>query len=188
MSVRRWQKVLAGLKVLRKVTPVPEAQLDAFEERTGLRLPKSYRSYCSVFGPGRLADWYDIAAPGFVAKPASLTTYCDLEAENQSLHDGLEWQEYSSAPEQYERGLIFAYDETGAVFFWDPAEVTSKAGHEYAIYVTFRNWSLQRLCDRFDGFIDICLQRSKVQIYTDPPILEFLPAAGRYKPLRPRRK
>lgn len=188
MSERHWRKMLAGLNVLGKVIPTPEAQLDAFEEHSGLRLPKSYRSYCSVFGPGQLADWYLIATPGFVANPASLIGFYDLEATNQTFHDGLDWREYSSAPEQFERALIFASDGTGAVFFWDPAEVTSKAGHEYAVYATFRDWSLQRLCDRFDGFIDICLQRGEVQIYQDPPKLEFRPAKGRYKPLRPRRK
>jgi hypothetical protein len=71
---------------------------------------------------------------------------------------------------------IFASDGTGAIFFWDPVEVTTHQLHEYAIYVVWRDWTLERLCNTFWEFVNICLHRGARTLYDDTHAIGFLAA------------
>jgi hypothetical protein len=159
-----WRELLKTLKVEGKLHPTSVAALDAYESETGFRLPASYRSFCQVVGPGDVGDWFNIAVPGFAGK---YKDQYDLSAKTALYHERRDWEEYSSEPKQFARAIIFGDDCTGALFFWDPAEVTMRGKREYAIYVVWRGWSLERVCDSFWEFVNICLHRSDRTLYDD---------------------
>lgn len=180
MNEDAWRQLLKSLEALGESHPVETSALDAYEKRSGFRLPVSYRHYCRVFGPGNIGDWFEIAVPGFTGKAPKRY---DLETLGRLYHDHLEWEEYSDDPQQYERAVIFGSDCTGARFLWDPAEQTDKRRRECAVYVVWRDWSRERLCDTFWEFANICLHRRDRTLYDEPPRVGFRAAwyGGRAK-------
>ena len=171
MDETEWSELLGSLQVISKLHPCSVDVLDAYESETGFKLPASYRAFCQVFGPGDIGDWFNIAVPGFTGKPKSKNQY-DLAAKTAFYHEGL-GQESFSDPEQFKRAVIFGDDCTGAIFFWDPAERTVKTKHEYAISVLWRDLSLERVCDTFAEFVNICLHRGKRTLYDEVPKIGF---------------
>jgi hypothetical protein len=167
-----WKALLATLQVYGELHPVSTDALDAYERETGFQLPASYRGFCRVFGPGDVGDWYNVAVPGFEGKPKNRNRY-DLVAKTETYRYGREWAEYAADPEQFERAIIFGDDCTGAVFFWDPAEITVPDAHERAIYAVWRDWTQERVSDTFGDFVKICLHRGDRTLYDDPPRLGF---------------
>ncbi len=170
MDEAEWRQLLELLETLGEIHPVEATALDAYEVRSGFKLPVSYRHFCRVFGPGNLADWFEIAVPAFTGKSPS--NY-DLDTIGQLCHKGRDFQEYSDDPQQFERAVIFGSDCTGARFLWDPEERTDKKTREYAIYAIWRDWSRERVCDTFWEFANICLHRGNRTLYEDPPRLGF---------------
>lgn len=175
-----WSELLGTLKTVGELHPVEARALDAYESRSGFKLPASYRHFCRVFGPGDLGDWFKIAVPDFAGK--SPNSY-DLEALGRLYHERLEWEEYSDDPQQFERAVIFGSDGTGALFLWDPAERTNKRRHECAVYAVWRGWSRERVCDTFWEFANIGLHRGNRTLYDEPPQIGFRAAwfGGRTK-------
>lgn len=144
--------------------PLPLESLNALENRTGFRLPRSYREFCRVFGGGELSDCYQILIPD-----APHETY-DIEKRNLLFHDSREYNAYSPDPEQYERGYIFAQDIGRGIYFWDPQEITDDRRNEYGIYGVFEGWETKRLADTFGEFIiDLCLGERHRELYDDQP-------------------
>jgi SMI1/KNR4 family protein SUKH-1 len=176
MSIRRWQQLLTSIAVDGTPHPVSDVDLDAFETEWDNRLPLSYRNYCNIFGPGELAGWYNIATPNY---QGNFKERYDLTTKNTAVHEGRDWREYSPNPEQFNRALIFADDTATAVYFWDPAEASMAKDNEYAIYAMYRDWTLQKLCDTFCEFIDICLHRGGVRLYDESPMLKFRAAMNK---------
>ena len=113
-----------------------------------------------------------MAVPGFEGKAQSRNLY-DLVAKTAFYRHGRDWAEYAADPKQFERAVIFADDCAGALFFWDPAEVTELASHERAIYAMWRDWSQERVSDTFWGFVNICLHRGERTLYDEPPRVGF---------------
>jgi hypothetical protein len=183
MNEDDWRQMLAGLDLIGELHPVALQTLDAYEQRTGFKLPASYRHFCCTFGPGSLMDWFEIAVPDF--KGRSPNSH-DLETVGRNAHEHREWQEYSDDPQQYERAVIFGGDCTAAHYFWDPTQRTDKRRHECAIYVVWRDWSRERVCDTFWEFANICLHRGSRTLYESPPDLAFRAAryGGRIKKRR----
>jgi hypothetical protein len=165
-----WRQLLAGLDLVGELHPVAVETLDAYERRSGFKLPASYRHFCRVFGPGSITDWFEIAVPDFKGRSPNRH---DLDTVGRNSHDHLEWQAYSDDPQQYERAVIFGSDCTGARFFWDPAERTGRRGDECAVYAVWRDWTRGRVCDTFWEFASICLHRGSRTLYDDPPDLVF---------------
>jgi hypothetical protein len=114
MDEPAWSQLLATITVEGTLLPVGTVLMDAYEEQTGFRLPGSYRCYCRVFGPGTLAEWYAIATPGYAGRFADRF---ELVAKNKSFREWTDWEEYIPNSEQFRRAVIFAGDETGAVYF-----------------------------------------------------------------------
>jgi hypothetical protein len=178
-----WRQLLATLETVGELHPVEAEALDAYEERSGFKLPASYYLFCRVFGPGKLADWFNIAVPGFGGK--ALKSY-DLETVGRLYHEGREWQEYSDDPRQFERAVIFGCDDTGALFLWDPEDRTDKRRRECAVYAVWRDWSRERVSGTFWEFANICLHRGTRTLYDQPPRIGFRAAwfGGRVKKSR----
>lgn len=151
-----WRQLLGLLTIKGTLQPLKAAALDSYEKRSGYKLPASYRHFCRVLGPGNLGDEFAIAVPTFSVKSPDLY---DLESLNRMWHESRGWQQCAKDPAQFERGIIFGSDETGAVFLWDPAEPTERQSHEYAIYAVWRNWSHERLGDTFWDFARYCLDK-----------------------------
>jgi hypothetical protein len=168
-----WRQLLKALNTIGELHPIATT-LDAYEKRSGFKLPSSYRHFRRVFGAGRIGDWFEIAVPGFTGKsPGSY----DLETVGGTYRERLEWREYSDDPQQFERGIVFGSDCTGALFLWDPAERTDRRRHECAIYAVWRDWSRERVCDTFWEFANICLHRGDRTLYEEPPRVGFRAAA-----------
>jgi hypothetical protein len=169
-----WAEFLKSLRVEGKLHPCSSADLDAYERETGFKLPASYRTFCQVFGPGGVGDWFEIAVPGFTGSSKDKWNW-DLSAANEFYHKGFEREEASPDPEQFKRSIIFARDCTAAVFFWDPKELTVRKKHEYGIYAMWRDTSLERVCDTFADFVKICLHRGDRTLYEDVSAIGFRP-------------
>jgi hypothetical protein len=83
-----WEELYRRLKIIdtRGYRPVPKPTtdtLDRFETQTGLPLPRSYRHFAAVFGPGELAEFARLCAPGY---PGDDTL--DLYDRNRFTHGG----------------------------------------------------------------------------------------------------
>jgi hypothetical protein len=178
MKADSWDEILASLKVTGTINPPSEADLAEYETEQKFKLPASYRGYCEVFGPGELGNWYVLATPGYTGKH---TNKYNLADKTRFFREGLDWEEYSTDPEQFSRAIIFGSDGSGTIYFWDPTEITATKKREYAIYVMFRNWKVKRVCDTFWQFIQICLQQGDKVLYDDPPDLVFRPAKSTKK-------
>jgi hypothetical protein len=167
-----WKALLESLVVAGNPHPVLASALNTYERQAEFELPSSYRNFCRVFGPGDIGDWYSVAVPGFEGKPRSRNRY-DLGAKTAFYRNGRDWEEYAADAEQFKRAVIFADDCTGAVYFWDPAEVTESATREQAIYAVWRDWSQERVSDTFWGFVNICLHRGERTLYDESPRVGF---------------
>lgn len=159
------------------------AQLDQFEADTGFRLPRSYREYILVFGPGRLfSDWY-IAAPGY-----GDSWRWDLRTMHENVRPQEHWIDYYPAAEhdRVRRCRYFCAKYKDA-FGWDPAEVCDPEAPEYAVYRLVEGGQVVRVADSFRGFMEDAM----LEILTAPgwdeeelgPRLLFEPAA---RPTEPR--
>jgi hypothetical protein len=170
MSKKVWRFLRSRLAIepsIDQLRPVTRANLETFEQKQSLRLPNSYRSFCEVFGPGRVGDWFDIAAPGYRGKAATFS----LEKLNRMAHDGLEYEVYSKDPSQHARSLFFSLDQMGLYHFFDPVEVTDTRRHEYAVYTLFRDYKVKRTADNFGEFITLCcLGRKRTELIKGVPL------------------
>jgi hypothetical protein len=157
MTKKNWQQLLRRLEINTRMGELPSVnptKLNAFEGKHGVKLPHSYRSYCEVFGPGEFGERFKIAVPGYKGKAAAFS----LERLNSMATEGQDYDVYSKDPEQHKRGIFFSLDILGSFHFFDPAEVTDRRRHEYAVYTVFRSFELQRTADNYWQFItDFCL-------------------------------
>ena len=150
-----WKRLLKGIEVDTqaygsKLRPVAPKHLDAYEKRIGLKLPRSYRSFCEVFGPGEFAEQFKVAVPGYRGSAKAFS----VEDLDSCARDGDEFKIYSKNPEQHARGIYFCIDLAGTSHFFDPAEVTDARNHEYAVWTVSRYYDrLRRRADKFWQFV-----------------------------------
>lgn len=174
MTERHWKALLHSMTLVpggAKLNTVSVKSLDTFEDSRGLKLPNSYRSYCSIFGFGQIAEAVNIAVPG---KPSLASPFpFSLEVLNETAHDDLEYEEYSPSPEQHRRGLFVAYDIFRSYHFFDPTEITDPDNNEYAVYTRFDSWKVQRMADNFWLFVtECCLGPKHTLLYGESSIVE----------------
>ena len=110
------------------------AALDDYEARTGFRLPKSYREYMEWFGPGALSSWFQICGPIPARLRGRVARVYDIDRQREMIEDPDGFWASSVSPEVLRRLVLFASTEGGDWFFWDAADVRSKAAHEYGVY------------------------------------------------------
>lgn len=124
--------------------------LDAFENRQGWKLPKSYRQYIKVFGAGELFERWRIAAPGNQSWP-----YWDLDATNGALQLGADQEVYFSESDRSILHRLFFFGELSGQdpIGWALCDKTNVKNHEYRIYVRKLD-SLQELASSFRSLIE----------------------------------
>jgi SMI1 / KNR4 family (SUKH-1) len=182
MTKQEWLTLLRRLQVQTqrgatwsKVTPVTGKALDAYEKARGLKLPDSYRTYCTVFGGGTIGSHFTITVPG--SKKAEMWS---LQVFDEYFHDE-ENETRSRNPEQHRRAIYFASDIATSCYFFDPGEITDQAHNEYAVYKIFRDYELQRIADNFWLFVtEFCLGKKQKKLLRGVPVVqEFRPRAVR---------
>src|SRR5688572_23714813 len=91
-----WAEVYRGLRILATPTPRIElptdAELDRFEREFGFRLPRNYRAFIKVFGPGQLTHDFRFRSAGCrVASTGDaaerFNEHVDLVALNEVLRE-----------------------------------------------------------------------------------------------------
>jgi hypothetical protein len=141
---------------LRKPTA---ADLDQFEVARGFKLPQSYREFATIFGPGLLARYFWIAAPGC----PECGTHSDLEmldkeSPSQAPLNFLQEVHEGGDIAQMRRMVFFCETEGAESIGWDPTEVTDQDGPEYEIYLVPRLGIQVRVANSFPEFIhEVCL-------------------------------
>ena len=101
------------------------AQLDGFEAETGFRLPRSYREYIQVFGPGQLLTDWAVAAPGH-----KRGWFYDLHTMGENMRPERRW--IGHHPEEHRdrvRRCVYSPSKYKDAYGWDPAEVTDPDAH-----------------------------------------------------------
>jgi hypothetical protein len=178
MENNMWSKVLQTLSIVGgELGPVSQSDLDQFETETGFKLPKSYRDFCTLLGPGTLAH------PGnyrIVAPKANGGQMEELRRFNRFAHDcNQECELYCQNPEQVKRAWFFGTDIGTSWFFWDSVETTNPKNYEYSVFVLYRDYDVERLASSFWEFVnDICLESGL------PGYAKVGPITKTFEPLR----
>jgi hypothetical protein len=161
MEIQDWQAFYDSLAIVQTYgEPVPKptvAQLDQFEAEVGFRLPQSYRSYITVFGPGELlGQRWKIAAPGYQA----IAEWWDLARFHQVYNPSI-WLPNHFPVSRHDcirRCFYFGFQEQDA-FGWDLGEVTDAATSEYAVYHMTADMEVLRVADSFRRFVEWTVER-----------------------------
>ena len=130
-----YQSLAIELNGGRAVPKPTNAALDDYERRIGRRLPRSYREFITVFGPGEFSCTLRIAAPGY----RYLRTDFDIDFVNEGGYGYAEeeMERYQVLPES--RSLLrrlwwFGFGGSRHWMGWDPEDARDPANAEYAIY------------------------------------------------------
>jgi hypothetical protein len=176
-----WEDLYRRLQIIetRGYRPVPKPTADAldrFEAQTGLPLPHSYRDFAVVFGPGELAEFARLCAPGY---PGDDTI--DLYEHNRFTHGGEDiLTDLYGEPERVARLIFFGSTVGGEHLGWDPDEVQNPQANEYAVYGLARLLKRPvKLAPSFRAFVEGLLSgRVAEQLgyhFDDPPRQSFEP-------------
>jgi len=166
-DTRRWEALRQTLTICENTTlptlPKPtDAELDRFERDTGFSLPKSYRAFAKVCGPGELAGDFHFTAPGYPKNERS-----DLAALNAIIRAdeprGPNFETFIESfcrdPEQVRRMVFFCGTGYGDWVGWDPEDVQDLVGREYGIY-QWHGKQPSKVADSFAQFVEVfCLAR-----------------------------
>ncbi len=128
------------------------AALKAFEGELGLKLPRSYKAYCHVFGHGEMATYFRLHVPC-----AGEQSY-ELAAGHRAVRE-IESEGWSGKQEWLNRAVFFGWTIGGEAIVWDTDTVTDPVAHEYRVCWLTRSKNIYRAADNFREFIDeICLK------------------------------
>jgi hypothetical protein len=172
MPPDQWRLLLNGMVLQGEQGWTADREnLDAFEKRSGFKLPDSYRSFCTVCGPGELCGHFWIASPGYPGSSPDLRVHFDLS----SVHDDLRktCEAFSPEPGQWQHASFFARTPTTDYCFWDLKEVTNPDKNEYAIFIVDRSFQIRRAADNFwDFVVQVCMADS-LSLYENPTSRTF---------------
>lgn len=177
MTPEQWKELLNRLQLVKSMSdlsPLALSRLEEYEMRHALRLPQSYKDFCTVFGGGEIGGEVRIAVP---SREGELTMF-SLEKIN-SIAQGLEYEVYSPNPQQHKCAIFFAIDIARSYHFFDPNDLTHQERPEYGIYRLSSTYQVTRIADNFWDFITICClgpKHSEV-IGEDAPELVFRPVS-----------
>jgi uncharacterized protein (TIGR02996 family) len=149
------------------------AALRGFEAEREMRLPRSYKAFAHVFGPGEIAQYFRICVP------CVADDYQDLVTFNRNAQSG-EGYYWAGEAERLRRTVFLALTIGGEAVVWDTAAVTEPVGHEYRVCWLDRADDVYRTADSFRQFIDeICLKVFDEEGEKTPQ--EFLPYGTRWR-------
>jgi hypothetical protein len=154
-----------------------KAALTEFEKAAGFKLPRSYKTFVKVFGPGELGGYFRICIPGDQECGDDLATQHELVSATFRTADDLEHGDLLN------RLLFFASTIGGETVGWDPLDVTDPRGCEYRVYYVTRSNTCKAIAPSFPEFVsEICLKNNlykyfgwKNQEPEDWPPQTFLP-------------
>jgi hypothetical protein len=129
-----------------------------FEMNTGLILPRGYKEYVLAFGPGLLARYFFIAAPGYqeLGSPIDLLSLNQTSPSHQPA-DFLE-EVHGGNIDQIRRLFFFCETEGAESIGWDPSDCRDVEDPEYGIYLLPRSGKLINIASTYSAFVsDICL-------------------------------
>lgn len=167
--MQEWKRLLGRIPKTSyyPIRPVKAAAFTAFEDKHGIKLPQSYREYCSVFGAGRLDGANTIAVPGYGGGGQD-----DLAAHDRRFHKFFtKFIPQSSIDLNAIKPLLFfASDERRNVYGWHTTEVTRRQSNEMAIYVVLEDLRVVRLADTFRELVRFVMMGSRcTEIGIDRP-------------------
>lgn len=155
------------------------SQIDSFEKSTGFVLPKGYRDFILVFGPGDFASSLKIAAPGY---GHTLDPDHDLERINRSFRFSDEQLNRlpDYMPALLKRCCCFGVIDGRDWVAWDLEDICASGGSEYAIY-KITSGGATRVANSFKQLIeDVCDHLCTPSSHWDEeemgPRLQFHPA------------
>jgi hypothetical protein len=145
-----WENLYKSLKV-QKLSKgyvrkrVPEDSIAAFQKAHGIQLPAAYLDFLQVLGPGYIADYFNIYAPG-----GDLEEKMARYKKNQkNLRDAFE--NAASLP----RLVVFSDTLGGDLIAWDPQDISDLSASEYGIYALPRNDDkISKIAKTFPDFIN----------------------------------
>ena len=168
-GMRHWAALKRTLAVpdnpnLKPLAKPTDETLDRYEAETGFRLPHSYRSFIKVFGPGKLAWDYQIAAPGHPEQGWIVDLAAFNAVPHESLKDKRVLRQFKD-PAQVQRLVFFCRPGNGDLVGWDPEDVRDKRWHEYGIYEWGRGDALGFVAGSFTEFIEgVCLSEANLRL------------------------
>jgi hypothetical protein len=162
-----------ALTVADDSVPLPTAAaLDEFERAENFALPEGYRRFVLRFGPGSFRGrgaQVSVASPGY---PKDLPWF-DLARLNR-WYRRLDWDDeelramYGANTARVRRLVLFASDDGGDDYGWDPRDVTVPGRHEYGVYHLPRHGRpvMRRVARSFAEFVARrCLPRGGRRTY-----------------------
>ncbi len=169
-----------GIPPRRLVSKPKNKALDAFEEEFAVKLPKSYRDFIQVFGPGVIARNIRIYAPC-----GKQSTTFDLYVDNRGRHESFLLRHRQNVDKRTKtlkdpelrrlaRLILFGSTFLGDLFGFDPEDVTDQNDPEYRIFFWEKlSDSAQPIADAFSDFItDVCLGEGYFKILTKGSIIK----------------
>jgi len=166
MNMNQWRVVYRSLAIQEQPQFKPlhrlnNQLLDDYEKRSGFILPRSYRCFIKVFGPGELTCKYEFCAPGYPDQPEMI----DLEKFNEDLKSQMTKSTLKrfSDPERIQRLVFFCRTGEGDLIGWDPSDVQNAPTREYGIYCWGRANAAKLIAKSFDQFINsVCLSEKNL--------------------------
>jgi uncharacterized protein (TIGR02996 family) len=156
LDQRRWMSLylrLTGSKGVQDPFPNKKRVRSAirkFETDFGVPLPRSYKAYSLIFGPGEFGSYFRINVPDG-------RKLGDLAGDHHDIHD---WEHgYESNQGQLLRRIIYFSNTIGGELIgWDPSAVRDSGESEYAIFHIERTYEAVEIASSFPEFIsEICL-------------------------------
>lgn len=137
------------------VSKPTRSQLNRLEKTLGVGLPKSYREFIVVFGPGEFSSSLEVAAPHYenLSSPAF-----DIIEANRAYKFEAQQLRLFQAPDRtiIERLLFFGLLDEKYPVGWDLQEVCNAEDCEYAVYRVGLN-EAERVAESFQQFVqDAC--------------------------------
>jgi len=155
-TMETWNALYRRLEIVIPPAAVPlpkptNAALDRYEAETGSKLPRSYRQFVKVFGPGSLCEWFRICVPGYADRKM-----IDLREYDRGTHEGDDlFSEIYGQPELVQRLVFFSHTFGGDIIGWDPESRSKEEALDYMIYGLPRTERhIVKVADSFPKFIE----------------------------------
>ena len=140
------------------------AALREFEDKIGRKLPRAYKAYAHVFGPGEMGGFFRIYVP---CVPKRLRSGYELALQYK------DWKSYAQEtaegdPENawLSNSILLAYTIGGEAVVWDTSRVTDSAANEFRICWLTRANRVDGTATSFGKFIDrVCLPVVKKRLF-----------------------
>jgi hypothetical protein len=145
MYLRKWEDLLAKLKVAGSDTLPTEEEILAFEKATKIALPTGFKEYCLVFGSGLLSDEFRICCPCRINGQWDLLDYGNfsLDAYKEAVkfeiehglagHPALDLKRMKVLKAILNNSLPFADNRNAELFLWH-LDSFSAMDNNYDIY------------------------------------------------------